>query len=181
MSTVGRALVSWEQFLELPDPEPGFHQELHDGEVVSVPPARPIHILVQSVLVEWFTTQAQGRGRAVQEFPYRPMENLQFWQADVAYVPSEDWKGMRGDDYPVYAPPLIIEVLSPSNRPTKIKRQRTHAFAAGTQEFWVVDTVERSIQVFYSNGQEGLYRFDEPVAVSVLPGDSVVLEALLER
>ena len=124
MSTVGKALVTWERFLELPDPEPGFHLELQNGEVILVAPPRPLHILVQSVLLEWLTAAARGHGRAAQEFPYRPAANLQFWHADMAYVPKKDWRGMRGDDYPIYAPPLIVEVLSPSNRLSKIKAQR---------------------------------------------------------
>ncbi len=61
MSTLGKALTTWEQFLELPDPEPGFHLELHDGEVVLVAPARPAHIFVQALLVEWLTMAAHGR------------------------------------------------------------------------------------------------------------------------
>jgi hypothetical protein len=28
------------------------------------------------------------------EFPYRPVVNLQFWFADVAYVPQSDWDAM---------------------------------------------------------------------------------------
>ena len=181
MSTVGKALVTWEQFLELPDPEPGFHLELHDGEVVLVAPARPLHILVQVLLAEWLTAAAQGRGRGAQEFPYRPAENLQFWRADVAYVPKEDWRAMRGNDYPIYAPPLIVEVLSPSNRATKIKAQRNAAFAAGTQEFWIVDANERSIQVFYPNAEERVYAFGESVPVAVLPGHSLPVAALFEE
>jgi Uma2 family endonuclease len=181
MSTVGKALVTWEQFLELPDPEPGFHLELHDGEVVLVAPPRPLHILVQSVLVEWLTAAAQGHGRAAQEFPYRPAKNLQFWKADVAYVPNKDWQAMRGDVYPIYAPPLIVEVLSPSNRTSKIKAQRIAAFAAGTIEFWVVDTVERSIQVHYPNNTERIYAFADSVPVAVLPGQLLPVASLFEE
>jgi Uma2 family endonuclease len=181
MSTVGKALVTWEQFLELPDPEPGIHLELHNGEVVSVAPPRPLHLFVQVLLVEWLTAAARGRGRAAQEFPYRPAENLQFWHADVAYVPKEDWRGMRGDHYPIYAPPLIVEVLSPSNRRPKIKAQRIAAFAAGTQEFWIVDTIERSIQVYYPNDQERIYTFAESVPVAALPGESLPVAALFEE
>ena len=135
MSTVGKALVTWEQFLALPDPEPGFHLELHNGEVVSVAPRRPIHIFVQMRLAKWLTTRAQDRGYGAQEFPYRPAEDLQFWKADVAYVPNEDSLRMGGSDYPIYAPPLIVEVLSPSNRRSKIEAQRNAAFSARTQEF----------------------------------------------
>jgi Uma2 family endonuclease len=181
MSTVGKALVTWEQFLELPDPEPGFHLELHDGEVVLVAPARPLHIFVQILLVEWLTAAARGSGHGAQEFPYRPAENLQFWKADVAYVPNEDLLAMRGDDYPIYAPPLIVEILSPSNRRSKIEAQRKAAFAAGTQEFWIVDTVDRSIQVCYSNNTERLYTFAESVPVGVLPGQSLPVAILFEE
>jgi Uma2 family endonuclease len=180
MSTVGRALVTWEQFLELPDPEPCFHQELHNGEVVLVAPARPLHILVQIVLAEWLTAAAQGRGHGSPEFPYRPAVDLHFWQADVAYVPKEDLRAMRGDDYPIYAPPLIVEVLSPSNRRSKITDQRTAAFAAGTQEFWIIDVLKQTIQVFYPNNQERLYLFGESVPVAVLPGHSLPVAALFE-
>jgi hypothetical protein len=80
MSNVGNvdaALTTWEEFLQLPDTENGTHYELHDGEVVAVPPPKPNHIFIQSVLVEWLTNTAQGRGRAASEFPYRPAPNLQ--------------------------------------------------------------------------------------------------------
>jgi Uma2 family endonuclease len=180
MSTVGRALVTWEQFLQWPDPEPGFHHELQNGEVVLVAPPRPLHLLVQSVLVEWLTKEAAERGRGDKEFPYRPAKDLQFWSADVAYVPKEDWRQMRGDEYPVYAPPLVVEVLSPSNRKTKIAEQRTLSFAAGTKEFWVIDTEKRAIQVFARDGKERSYDFNDTVPVSVLPGSSLILSRLLK-
>ena len=181
MSTVGRALTTWEQFLELPDPEPGFHLELHNGEVVLVvPAAKPIHIYVQILLAEWLTKAAQGCGHGAQEFPYRPAVDLQFWRADVAYVPNEDLEAMRGSEYPIYAPPLIVEVLSPSNRRSKISAQRIAAFAAGTQEFWVIDTLEHSVQVFLPNNQEKLYLTAQSVPVAVLPGYSLLLSILFE-
>jgi Uma2 family endonuclease len=181
MSTVRKALVTWEQFLELPDPEPGIHLELHNGEVVSVAPPRPLHILVQMRLAKRLTTRGQDRGYGAQEFPYRPAENLQFWHADVAYVPKEDLRDMQGYLYPIYAPPLIVEVLSPSNRRSKIRAQRIAAFAAGTQEFWIVDTHERSIQVYYPNDEERVYAFDEFVPVAVLPGQLLPVAALFEE
>ena len=73
--------------------------------------------------------------------------NLQFWFADVAYVPIADWRKLARDEYFVYAPPLVVEVLSPSNRPAKLNRQRMVAMSAGTQEFWVVDGEKRTVEV----------------------------------
>jgi Uma2 family endonuclease len=170
MSTVGTVLTTWEEFLQLPDEEDAYHVELHDGEVVKVPPPRAIHVFIQNLPVHWMTSAAAGKGEAMAEFPYRPAANLQFWYADVAYLPREDWQAMRGQDYPVYAPPLIIEVLSPSNRPAKIQRQRVAAFSGGTREFWVADPERRTVEVSLPGSPSRIYGVEETVPVAALPG-----------
>ena len=81
---------------------------------------------------------ARNRGVVTIEFPYRPVINLQYWFADVAYVPQPDWDAMPPNDYPIYSPPLIVEVLSPSNTPAKINRRRIVAMSAGTEEHQVL-------------------------------------------
>jgi Uma2 family endonuclease len=180
MSTLGSVLTTWDEFRELPDGRDGTHYELHDGEVVEVPPAKANHVYIQGLLVEWLIAAAEGRGRAAAEFPYRPAANLQFWYADVAYVPHEGWRLMRGDDYPVYAPPLIVEVLSPSNRASDIQRQRVAAFSAGTREFWVVDPKSQTVEVSVPGRPSRIYSADETVPVAVLPGAALRIAALFE-
>ena len=170
MGTVETALTTWEDFLQLPDDEGGNRYELQDGEVVKVPPPLPIHVYIQMGMVEWLTLAATGRGKAAMEFPYRPAANLQFWYADIAYVPNEDCMTMGGHDYPIYAPPLIIEVLSPSNRAKKIQRQRVAAFACGTREFWVMDLDRRTVEVSLPGKPSHIYAAGESVPISVLPG-----------
>lgn len=148
MSSHAQSLVSWPEFLRLPErPDTGQRHELHDGEVVLVPPARPLHIKLQKRIEHLLETLAGERGVVTIEFPYRPAPNLQYWFADVAYVPRADWDALPPNDYPVYAPALIVEVLSPSNTPIKINRQRIVAMSAGTLEFWVVDAEKRTVQV----------------------------------
>lgn len=180
MSTVGSVLVTWDEFLRLEDPEDGTRYELHDGELVAVPPARPIHIYIQRVLAKWLTSAAEGRGDAMPEFPYRPAANLQFWYADVAYLSNEDWEIMRSDEYSVYAPPLIIEVLSPSNRPGKIRRQRVAALSAGTREFWVVNPDKRTIEVWVPGSPSCIYGAEDTVPVAVLPGAAFPVSKLFQ-
>jgi Uma2 family endonuclease len=92
-------------------------------------------------------TPAGDRGVVTMEFPYRPVPNLQYWFADVAFIPKADWEALPPDEYPVYAPPLIVAVLSPSNTPAKVNRQRIVALSAGAREFWVVDAGKRTVQV----------------------------------
>ena len=101
----------------------GARIELHDGQVVSVPLAKPLHILAKSNIQLALTLAEPTRFRAVVEFPYRPQPDLQFWYADVAWVPVADLaRVLRRSDYVCYAPPLIVEVLSPSNRATTVNR-----------------------------------------------------------
>ncbi len=109
MGSTGTLLTTWDEFLQIPDPSDSAHHELHDGEVITVPPPKAIHFFIQTWLTHWLTAAAAGRGRAAQEFPYRPAANLQFWKADVAYAPYAEWNSLRGSDYPIYAPPLIIK------------------------------------------------------------------------
>ena len=180
MSTVARALTTWEEFVELPDPEDAVHYELHDGEVVVAPTPKPIHVYIQHLLAGLLTTVARGRGSAAREFSYRSAANLQYWYADVVYLSNEDWRAMRTTEYIVYAPPLVIEVLSPSNRPEKIRRQRVAAFSAGTREFWVVDSVARTVEVSVPGATSRVYGAGESVPVAVLEGVTIPVAAIFE-
>jgi len=48
MSSSAQSLVTWEEFLRLPErPETGQRYELQDGEVVIGPPAWPLHIKLE--------------------------------------------------------------------------------------------------------------------------------------
>jgi Uma2 family endonuclease len=168
MSTIAAALKTWEEFLTLPDPPEGSHLELRDGEVVCVPAPAPRHYRAQSKLSKWLTVRAGERGQGVTEFPYRPAANLQFWHADVAYVPDEVVEAMNSNTYPIYAPPLVVEVLSPSNTPGEITRRRIAALSGGTREFWVIDLDSRTIEVSRPGARSQVYGIGDSVPVSVL-------------
>jgi Uma2 family endonuclease len=173
VTTAAAALTTWEEFVQLEGQEEnGTHLELHDGEVVVIPPARPFHIFRQVHLRERLTLAAKGKGKAAAPFSYRPAPNLQHWRADVAYLPNKDWETMRTDEYIVYSPPLIIEVLSPSNRRSKIERQRLAAFSGGTREFWVVDPKNQTIEVFVLGKPPRICGVGETVQVTVIKGAS---------
>jgi Uma2 family endonuclease len=93
---------------------------------------------------------------------------------------SDKWKAMRSDEYLVYTPDLIIEVLSPSNRPAKTKRQRLVAFSAGTSEFWVIDPSLRTIEVSLPGKPSRIYTSEETIPVAVLPGALFPVRMLFE-
>jgi len=134
-----------------------------------MPPARPIHIKLQKRIEKLLEELAGERGVVVTEFPYRPVLNLQYWVADIAYVPRNDWDALPPDEYPVYAPPLIVDVLSPSDPPCQLNRKRIVAMSAGTQEFWVVDSGKQTVQVTDLNGTN-IYAIGDSISLTMLGG-----------
>ncbi len=58
---------------------------------------------------------------------------------DVVWMPEEKWDVVMTADGLLYAPDLVVEVLSPGNRETEINH-KTHAYlASGVQEVIIVD------------------------------------------
>jgi len=178
MSSLAQSFVTWAEFLRLPErPETGKRYELHDGEVVLVPPARPLHIKIQKRIERLIEAAAGDRGVVTIEFPYRPLPNLQYWFADVAYIPKADWDALPPNDYPVYAPALIVEVLSPSNVAVKVDRQRIIAMSAGTQEFWVVDADKRTVLITDLTGTR-MYGAGDSVPLALLGTATLPVDAI---
>lgn len=179
-------LVSWEEFQLLPEClEHGDHYELYNGEVVVVRPPRPRHKVAQIRLAELLRFVSDWGLVTVQEYPYRPALNYQYWTAEIAVLPRGVVQAMMNwTEWDVYAPPLIVEVLSPSDRkkkgentPEKINQQRIVAMSNGTREFWVVDADQRTVHVTTREGVK-LYGAGEVVPVSITPDKHVMVDAI---
>jgi Uma2 family endonuclease len=67
---------------------------------------------------------------------------------------------------------LIVEVLSPSNTPAKVNRQRIVALSAGTEEFWVVDAERRTVQVTKLGGAN-MYSAGDHIPLRLF-GDAII-------
>src|SRR6476620_3877799 len=107
-------MVSWSQFQEWPHrTEGGLRYELHDGEVVAIPIPPPWKLRVSDRIERLLRTFVGDQGLVMSNWPYRPSPNFQYWVAGIAFVPQAEWDAMPDEDWPVYAPPLIVEALSP--------------------------------------------------------------------
>ena len=161
------ALTTWEQFQQYPAVDLG-HHELRDGVVISVPPASKQHAYIQQQIREALKIALGSLGYVNSEVPYRPVAEYQSWQADVAFVPREIYEQIPDNWSTVYAPALIVEILSPSNRESKLAHQRALAMSAGCQEFWIVDGSRQTVHVTTAQGTK-LYGCD-----NVIPLDAFV-------
>ncbi len=73
--------------------------------------------------------------------------------------------------YPMLAPDLAVEVLSPSERPGARREKMRDYFAAGTRLVWEIDPARRTITVYHSaHGGTTLAATDELTGAEILPG-----------
>jgi Uma2 family endonuclease len=142
---VGTDLLTFAEFVNIPDPPVGFY-ELHHGRLVLMPPRKKSHVKVQQALLDLLTPHARGRGFLTVEFPFRPAPEYECWAADVAFVGSARWERDE-NDYFLGAPDLVIEVLSESNTMDAMLDRQQICLANGCTAFWVVDAKRRIILV----------------------------------
>jgi Uma2 family endonuclease len=148
--------VSLEEFLA--NPEPGFHDfhELHNGEVVVVPPPTKRHMILQRRLARILTGLLEPAGFEVQlEFYFTLATNSR--RADVAAMLQS-----RFGEAPLYlplrgSPDLVIEILSPSNTALGLDAYRYECFNEGARQFWVINDEIKSVTVYDRTNRVALY------------------------
>lgn len=99
---------------------------------------------------------------------------------DVAFVARERVppRGARG--FPALAPDLVVEVLSPDDRPGAVLAKVADWLSAGTRLVWVVDPERRHARVYRADGSEALVMEEGTLdGETVLPGFSCSLDAIL--
>lgn len=102
---------------------------------------------------------------------------------DAAFVREERIPRERSlTDYFPGAPDLAVEVLSPSNRASAMKRKIVQYFTAGTQLIWVVDPKARMIIVHAPEREPvTLHENDALDGEDVLPGFHYSIAQLFEH
>lgn len=140
-----QALLSEEEFLELP--EYTGKQELLDGELIELPPARDSHdelakriaILLAAVL---------GWSRIWLESGYR-LAPRRWLIPDV----SVSWPDQRiEEDWKQGAPMIAIEIASRGNTPDQLERKRLFYLADGAAEVWIIYPKTHSMLISRPDG-----------------------------
>jgi Uma2 family endonuclease len=70
-----------------------------------------------------------------------------------------------------FAPDLAVEVMSPSDRPSKIRAKALEYLAGGSRVAWVVDPERRSVTAYFADGTVKEFGPEDSLDGSpVLPG-----------
>jgi len=160
----------------------GKRYELIEGELfVSCAPGLPHQLVLQNVqvrLVNYLETHPVG---IVVPGPGAVFSNYDAVIPDLAFVGHDRWDTIVANNRFVAAPDLVIEIISPGreNRARDLKVKRRLYGKYGVQEYWVVDSENRSVLIFrlQNTGLEEVstLRHDDEITSPLLPGFIVKL------
>lgn len=99
---------------------------------------------------------------------------------DVAFVSKARVPPHDPVGYIELGPDLVVEVLSPRNRPGEILAKLADWLRAGTRLIWLIDPIRRVARVYRADGSESLVAEDQTLeGEDVLPGFALDLKTIL--
>lgn len=99
--------------------------------------------------------------------------------ADAAFVATPRLPRPDAMGYPELAPDLVVEVLSPGERPGEVLAKIADWLSAGVRLAWIVDPVRRLARVYRQDGTETIVTAEEELTgEDVLPGFSCPLASV---
>ena len=99
---------------------------------------------------------------------------------DVAFVHRDRLPTPEPIGFPDLAPDLVVEVLSPGDRPGELLAKIADWLSAGTRLVWVIDPERRLARVYRQDGTERIVTAEETLeGEDVVPGFSCPLGVVL--
>jgi Uma2 family endonuclease len=167
------ALMTVEQFQELPlDRGPVMH-ELHHGEVVTLTRPKSKHFKLQARLAHLLRPKAAHLGVVEIEVPFRAVPQFDLRAADVAFISRERWDSIDPEDNLRGAPELVIEVKSESNTWRELRERASLCLANGCQDFWIIDEKARTITAIGGDGKALKYSGADSVPLPLFGGEGL--------
>lgn len=163
---------------------PGKRTELVKGKLVVSEPPGYLHgdvtIRLTKAIVNHTDAHALGRVLAA-ETGFKLSGNPDTVRApDIAFVRRERVPDPRPTGYAELAPDLVVEVLSPDDKPGEVLAKVADWLNAGSRLVWVVDPRRRLARVYRADGSESLCAEDGTLdGEEVLAGFSCALASIL--
>src|SRR5213083_1064757 len=160
------AILTADELLQIPDK----HAELVRGVLVVREPPGLRHGRIALELGRRLADHvAAGRlGRVYVESGFKLTSN-----PDT--VPGPDPVG-----YPALPPDLVVEILSPSDRPGDVLGKVADWLSAGTRLVWVVDPERRLVRIYRADGVDEIVTVEQALnGEDVVPGFACQLATIL--
>ena len=139
---------TYEDYLKLPEGAP---YQLINGELVMSPSPTTYHQIIANNISTLLTQYV--RKNKFGTILFSPIdvyfEKHETYQPDIIFV-SKERKEIIGEKKIEGAPDLVIEILSESNAYYDLKHKKNIYEKYGVKEYWIVDPIEKSVEVFES-------------------------------
>jgi Uma2 family endonuclease len=172
MGTTTTGLITFEEFETLPE-TPG-KQELLDGEVIELPPAKKKHNeWAESLFVMLRGVVDASLGKPHIVMGYRVTRHPDSWLIPDVSIAHPD---QAGEEYLEGAPLLAVEIVLPSNSAEQMERKRKLYLENGGVEVWVVYPKTKSVWVFRAGHAQ---EFTGELRSEIVPGLPIDIGQLL--
>jgi Uma2 family endonuclease len=141
-------LLTVAEFELMPDPEVPGKQELLDGELIQLPPAKNTHNTIVRSVFMLLHGVVGSRARVESGFQMPPHTWL---QPDVSVMWPDQSKT---NDYLQGSPMIAVEVVSPGNSAEEINRKTRTYLKHGAAEVWIVYPRTRMMTVHKATSVE---------------------------
>ena len=162
----------------------GQRAELIDGQIYDMAPPSPMHQELVMELSATLRDYIKKNGGSCKVYPapfavFLNEDDRNYVEPDISVICDSskvDNRGYQG------APDFIIEIVSPSSQRmdylTKLFKYRT----AGVREYWIVNPLQRTVQVYSFEGTEDStqYSFDEEITVTIYGDLKICVADLLK-
>lgn len=175
MSTVAQKLITADEFLRMPEPPNGSKQELVQGEIVTMPPPGYRHGDVQGCIylqLKLFLRQYPIGNVTIETGVRTELDPDTVRGPDVAYWSAERIPlNEKPIGYPEVAADLCVEVVSPSDRVSQLRKKAAEYLEHGVRMVWIVDPEDQTVTIYRQPGDGRLLSDDaEITGEDVLPG-----------
>ena len=174
-------LYTVEDIYNLPD---GQRAELIDGVIYDMAPPSRMHQDISFALSRKIADYIDTHNGSCKVYPapfavFLNKDDKTYVEPDISVICDKNKLTDRGCEG---APDWIIEIVSPSSQRmdylTKLLKYRT----AGVREYWIVNPVSQTVQVYSFEGDENSaqYSFTDTVKVSVYDNLEICIADLLK-
>jgi Uma2 family endonuclease len=167
--------------ITLPETKP--ETEWIDGRAVpKVMPTRE-HGIMQLAFGEALKAWGRTRGQVVTEWRFRvavPGVAVHPLVPDVAFMSFARLRSLPKEDrtYPLIAPEIVVEILSPDDKPKDVETKRKEYLAWGVSLVLIVNYETRSTEAYDSEGGYGKIGAVEDYSPMMFPDLRLSMQAL---
>jgi Uma2 family endonuclease len=175
------ALMTADELLQVYIPDK--QVELVKGMLVvrELPGLRHARVAMDLALRLGVHVRAAALGRCYAEAGFKLASNPDTVRGpDVAFIGRDRIPDPEPTGFADFAPDLVVEVISPGDRPGEVLAKVADWLSAGTRLVWVIDPARRVARVYRDDGTERILTVRESLdGEDVVPGFSCPLGEIL--